>query len=124
MGRDFGSQASRTTEGRPRSHGVAAASIGSHSHGRFSGWYILVSGCARSVAAVGFGVSAGVHNLDLASVSVDQLQAQVGPLDNLTLAGATAGRGRQLDTTATSDPIDVTADAGIISVTLSPTPGG
>jgi len=31
--------------------------------------------------------------------------------------------GGQPDTTATSDPIDVTADAGIISVTLSLTPG-
>src|SRR3954469_22958325 len=42
----------------------------------------------------------GIYDLDRASDSVDQLQAQVGRLDNLTLAGATADDVRAADITA------------------------
>jgi hypothetical protein len=72
----------------------------------------------------------GLPTAAIGATTIARLQGQAMPLGTVTIAGvelpaAGAGRvvGAGLDTTAVSNPIDFTADTGLLDVTLELVPG-
>jgi hypothetical protein len=72
----------------------------------------------------------GLPGASVEATTIERLQGEAFPLGTVTLpavelpaAGAGRLTGAGLDTTARSNPIDFTADAGVLEVTLEVVPG-